>query len=230
MSINRKASKKTGEIANVENLERINFKRYLEYYGDRRLTQRLLKGRTIKPCGKECWEYGEMIARSFNHGSFVNFKDLMDDKDFLIYIAGITPNPTECANYFYIYVNQYLKKDEEFKYELLKAIYANENVFKLEDINVIVEFCHFEKENEKIKNDESVRLMLEDRLYQLDYGPSKKHIDDDYVFGGSKHIENCEKTRDSVRLGLRELISTFAGAEKEETIDDIRDSIDIKFF
>ena len=153
--INRKASKKHCEVAVLPTIsqDRINFERYLENYGDRRLMMRLAHGRKVKPCGKECWEYGFVIAESTDHGSFKNFKHLMNDKDFLLAIATITPNPTVCDNYFYIYVNQYLKKDSSFKLELLKQIYMNENVYLLNDINVIVNFCKFQKENEILLSD-----------------------------------------------------------------------------
>ena len=152
--INRKASKKQCEIeVTMANRGKENFERYLESYGDRRLMMRLAHGRKVKPCGKECWEYGFVIAEGLDHGSFKNFKHLMNDKDFLLAIAIITPNPTECANYFYIYVNPYLKKDSTFKLELLKQIYMNENVYQLNDINIIVDFCKFQKENEILLND-----------------------------------------------------------------------------
>lgn len=235
MAINRKACKKQSEIKFPENNSKIVFDRYIDYYGDDRLTKRLLKGRTVKPCGKECWEYGMMIAKGFNHSSFVNFKELMDDKDFLIAIASITPNPTECVNYFYLYINPYLKKDENFRYEFLKAIYSNDNVYKLEDIKLIVDFCGLEKENKKIKDDESVRLMLEDRLFQLDNGyySNNKNID----FGMTKEEltsatnEDFKDVKDSVRMGLKDILSTFKTEIKtEETLDDIRNSIGIQFF
>ena len=127
-----------------------------------------------------------------------------------------------------------MKKDENFKYEFLKAIYSNDNVYKLEDIKLIVEFCGLEKEDEKIKDDESVRLMLEDRLFQLDNGyySNNKNID----FGMSKEEltlasnDDFKDLKDGARSGLRNILSTFKKEVKEETLDDIRDSIDFQIF
>lgn len=164
MSINRRASKKHCEITSVEDYGNERYEDYIEHYGERRLVQRILKGRMVKPCDRECWEYGKMIAETYNHISFKNFTELMDDKDFLIEIAKLTPKPTECANYFWLYVNPYLKKDKQFRLELLKAIYLNESVYELDVINTVVEFCGFEQENSQLVTDIGLRNSLETRL------------------------------------------------------------------
>ena len=201
MSINRKASKKHSEIVEVSNLGNERFEDYIEHYGDRRLVQRLLKGRIVKPCDRECWEYGKMIAETYNHASFKNFTELMDDKEFLIEIAKLTPKPTECANYFWLYVNPYLKKDKQFRLDLLRAIYLNESVYELDVINTVIEFCGFEQENSQlVSSDINLRNSLEGRL--------------------------ANNYNEQVRKGLVEILNTFK--IKEEL--DLRQLIEMEFF
>ena len=96
--------------------ERSNFDIYVEHYTDKRLFLRLVHKRKIKPCGRECKEYGRLIANEFSdHSSFENFPDLMNDKEFLLEIAKTSRNPATCRIYFYDYINPYLKKDDSFK-------------------------------------------------------------------------------------------------------------------
>ena len=109
MKISHKANKRINNPSE-------NYSEYLKgRNGERRLIKRLNNGRKIKPCGRECEEHGLLIAKGYNHSSFENFKDLMDNKEFVLKIVGLTPNPVECENYFYKYVNKFLKKDKVFK-------------------------------------------------------------------------------------------------------------------
>ena len=64
----------------------------------------------------------------------------------ILNIAKTSTNPADCEIYFYDYVNSYLKAREDFRLKFLKAVYLNKNVYKLEDINAIVEYCGFENE------------------------------------------------------------------------------------
>ena len=59
--------------------------------GDKRLINRILNGRKVKPCGRECREYGLMIAEQLNHGSFVNFTELMNDEGNNIFVYKLDP-------------------------------------------------------------------------------------------------------------------------------------------
>ena len=201
MSINRKASKKHSQIEEVQDVENLSYERYIENFGEKRLVNRLLKGRVVKPCGRECREYGLKIAETLNHTSFINFKELMNDKEFLIEAANITPKPTEIINYFWLYVNPYLKNDDKFKLEFLKSVYLNENVYELEVINIFVDFCGLKKENEILLQDKEVKMHFEKMLNQCSKG----------------------KRRNSII----EVLNTFN--VKEEEID-LRDLIDIQFF
>ena len=124
-----------------------NFEGYVNAYGTKRLINRIIAGRKVMPCGMECHEFGFLIAQESNHGSFMNFDELMNDADFLVAAAKITPNPLDCENYMYFWVNKYLKKNSAFKLAFLKSIYLNENVYKLEDIKLIVSSLGLEHEN-----------------------------------------------------------------------------------
>ena len=119
----------------------------------RRLVERIMKGRKVKPCGRECYEYGKLIAESYNHSSFENFSELMNDSDFLLDMAKITPNPVMCESYFYEFINDYLKRDGKFRLQFLKNVYLNVNVFKKVDIDWVVNTYELEKENEILLTD-----------------------------------------------------------------------------
>ena len=148
-----KKSKNAMKVSHVEERfqkknNRFGYEDYVERYTDKRIFLRLVRKHAIKPCGKECWDKGALIANQFNnHQSFKNFPDLMNDEDFILSIAKTSINPAECEIYFYDYVNPYLKAKDDFKLKFLKAVYLNKNVYKLEDINTIVKYCGFEKEN-----------------------------------------------------------------------------------
>lgn len=223
MAFNRKASKKHSEFTYVENRGEICFDRYIRKYGEKRLMNRILNGRSVNPCDMECEKFACMVAKNFNHSGLENFKFLMNDKEFLIKLAKITPNPIMCENYFYLYVNPYLKKDASFRLNFLKAIYMNENVYKLEDINSINELCGFEKENEQLLNDEGFRILFEKRIEN--FKQTKKlqyHLSglDKEEVKNYKVLSNEEKVHSmNVLKGLYEILQTFAVVEKTEEIE-----------
>lgn len=187
--------------------------------GDERLVNRIIDGRNVKPCGRECREYGLIIAQNLNHGSFQNFNELMNDEEFILEIALITPNPTECENYFYQYVNPYLQKKSDFRLAFLKQIYLNANVYKLKDINLIVEWCGFEKENQIILKDLGFKKLIEKRIEEINYqdmieyncsGADEKELRQ-YKVKANEFKVLCE----NMVKGLQEIYSTFAGEKKE---------------
>ena len=95
---------------------RNKFEDYVDKFTDKRLFLRLVWGRSVKPCGRECCEYGYLIANEFsNHSSFENFPELMNDEEFLLKIARTSRNPAECPIYFYDYVNEHLKRNNNFR-------------------------------------------------------------------------------------------------------------------
>lgn len=192
--------------------------------GDRRLVNRILDGRKVKPCGRECREYGYLIASNLNHGSFQNFKELMNDEEFILKIARLTPNPTECENYFYQYINPYLLAKPEFRLAFLKQIYLNENVYKLKDLKLIVEWCGLTKENEIILQDKVFKKLFKKRISELDYqdmieykcsGLDEKELHD-YKVKSNEYKVMCE----NMLKGLKEILATFAGEEKKNEQED----------
>ena len=219
-----KVSHKIRKTTKYMNSQEENFSNYLTAYGDKRLINRLLCGRSVKPCGKECRDYGIMIARHNNHSSFKNFSELMNDREFVLEIAKITPNPTECDNYFYMYVNKFLKKSADFRLEFLKAIYFNENVYKLEDINLIVERCGFEKENEILLNDIEFKNAFDARIAAIDYQDRIEYHcsgEDEKELHDYKVKANCLKVLcDNMVKGLTEISKSFKVGQKEEDAED----------
>ena len=133
-------------------MERFSYDDYVEKYGDKRVFLRLVRKMAVKPCGEEKPSKGELIANQFNnHKSFKNFPELMNNEEYILNIARTSVNPAECEIYFYDYVNPYLKAKDDFRLKFLKAIYFNKNVYKLEDLNAIIEYCGFENENKRTK-------------------------------------------------------------------------------
>ena len=188
--------------------------------GDKRLVNRILDGRKVKPCGRECREYGLLIASHLNHGSFENFTELMNDEEFILEIAKITPNPTECENYFYQYVNSYIKKKADFRLKFLKAVYLNESVYKLDDINLIVDWCELREENEIILSDKAFKKVFMQRLENLNNfempeyhcsGEDEKELHDYKVMANEQKVL-CE----NMKKGLTQILNTFVKTEEKE--------------
>lgn len=206
----------------------IRFEEFLNgRLGDKRLVNRILDGRKVKPCGRECREFGLLIAQNLNHGSFQNFTELMNDEEFILEIARMTPNPTECDNYFYQYVNPYLRSNQEFRLKFLKAVYLNDSVYKLADIKLIVEWCGLEEENEMLLQDVSFKRELEHRLEELDNqecleyhcsGEDEKELHD-YKVNNNEH----KVMRENMKKGLNEIISTFVKTENNKQVEEPKD-------
>ena len=201
--------------------QRENFEKYVQKFTDKRLFLRLVWGRKVKPCGRECREYGYLIVKDFsNHSSLENFKELLDDEEFLLEAARISRNPAECPIFFYDYINTHLKKNKDFRLKFLKSIYMNDNVYKLDDLNTIVEYLQMEKENETILSDLEFRRILEKRLTELDYreqleyhcsGDNEKELRKFKIKANEikVHYENMKK-------GLEGILNTFTVGEKKK--------------
>ncbi len=190
-----------------------------------RLHKRINSGRRVSPCGKECHKFGFVIAQSFNHSSFQKFDELMNDEEFLIQAAGMTPNPVECTNYMYFWVNNFLKKKTEFKLAFLKAIYLNENVYKLEDINTIVDALGLRHENKILLADDAFMEEFKKRIDGVSYqdmieyhcsGEDKEELHDYKV-----QANNYKVLCDNITKGLMEILKTFKGYKEEEKQEEI---------
>jgi len=55
----------------------------------------------------------------------------MDDRDFVIEIAKLTPNPLTVENYYFDYIHPKIRYDKNFKLEFLKNIYLNDDVYTI---------------------------------------------------------------------------------------------------
>ncbi|MBO5954819.1 MAG: hypothetical protein J6Q13_02475 [Clostridia bacterium] len=200
-------------------MERFSYEDYVERYTDKRVFLRLVRKHAVKPCGKECWDKGKLIANQFNnHKSFKNFPELMDDEEFVLSIAKTSINPAECEIYFYDYVNPYLRARDDFKLKFLKAVYLNKNVYKLKDINTIVEYCGFQKENKMILADLEFRRILEQRLKHLD-----EQMQLEYHCSGEDEKElrkykikanELKVLCDNMKKGLTQILNSFTVGEE----------------
>ena len=196
-----------------------NFEQYIDKFTDKRLFLRLVWGRSVKPCGRECREYGYLIANEFsNHTSFKNFPTLMNDKEFLLEIAKTSRNPATCPIYFYDYINPYLKKDNDFRLQFLKQIYLNDNVYTLEDMNTIVEYLGMQKENEKILSNLEFRRLFEERIEKL----SEEHLEYHCSGEDEKELRKFKIKANELKVlienkkrGLTEILNSFTVGEKK---------------
>ena len=199
--------------------ERFSYEDYVKRYSDKRVFLRLVRKMAVKPCGEEKRLKGELIANQFNnHKSFKNFPNLMNDEEFILNIAKTSINPATCEIYFYDYVNPYLKARDDFRLKFLKAIYMNKNVYTLEDLNTIIEYCGFEKENEIILSDLNSRRKLENRLNKLDEEMQLEYHcsgDDEKELRRYKIKANEMKVLcDNMKKGLTEILNTFKVGKK----------------
>lgn len=198
-----------------------NFIRHLATYGRESLLLKIVKGTRLKPCGMECTEFGLVIAESNNHSSFENFHELMGDTVFVLTAARLTPNPAECENYFYQYVDSHIKKRADFRLKFLKEIYLNDNIYKLEHIDYVVELCDLKKENEIILHDKEFKALIIKRLNDICFeeereeyhcsGEDKKELHNYKVKANDVKIY-CE----NLRNGLMEIIKSFKCKTDEE--------------
>jgi len=216
-----------GDRKNLKRIERDMFHDYVDRCGDDRLLMRIVHGRNVKPCGRECWDYGIKIAEGLNHGSFRNFHELMNDREFILKIASITPNPVDCENYFYYFVNEYIKSDAGFRLEFLKAIYLNENIFKLDDINLIVSSCGLEQENEIVLKDLNFKRKLKKRLEGLcvqDVVPYNCSGEDRKELHDYKVRANETKVLfENIRKGIDEILKSFTCNDPDEKKEEVKE-------
>ena len=129
-----------------------------------RVRKAITAGRAIKCKSKSGKDLGLLIASMSDHTSFVNFPELMDDADFILEAAKISPNPLEVNNYFVQYINEILICNGAFRIELLRAIYANPNVYNYDDISSILTKLDLVEENNVLLKDVAFKAMIEEKL------------------------------------------------------------------
>ena len=184
-----------------------------------RVSKRLEEGRAIKPCGKECHAWGDMIIKSTNHISMINSKELVDDEEFLLHAARITPNPRECSNFFYEFVNEYLKKSPKFRMNFLKSLFLNIHILTRRDILVFVDAYDFNEEYEILTKDEEFKKELKQAFKDTAAAPDYV-IYDGKSWGSTKRKYNNYKIASDAKLRLKDLLSSFEEIKKYKISKD----------
>jgi len=205
------------EIKKYQNPEE-EYSTYVDKFSDRRLLARLINGRKVKPCGRECHEHGFLIAEGWHHSSFENFPELMNDEEFILAAAERTPNPVDCGNYFYLYVNHHLRRKSEFRLKFLKQVYLNLNVNRLEDINLIVESLDLQNENKMILNDLEFKKLIEQKfnkiLKKMDLEYHCSGIDKKELRKYKIKVNDLKIMLENIKKGLTDIINSFNVGEK----------------
>jgi len=188
----------------------------------------------VSPRGLECHEFGFLIAQRFHHRSFINFKELMNDEDFLIAAAKITPNPVDCINYMYFWIDNRLKSKSEFRLKYLKQIFLNENVYKLKDIKLIVESCGFEHELKLLLADVEFMQEFKKRLEEVSNNTVLEfHCsgdDENELHDYKVQANNYRVLCDNIKNGLTEILKSFTcfveeDKEEKETEKEIQEYV-----
>ena len=108
--------------------------------------------------------------------------------------------------------------------KFLKAIYLNENVFKLNDIETIVEYCEMQKENETILSDLEFRRILEKRLTELDYREQLEYHcsgqDEKELRKYKVRANEIKVYYENMKKGLEEILNSFKVGEKKKTNEE----------
>ena len=209
--------------------EKERYESFILNGGAERVEKNVRAGRAIKPCGRECREFGYLIISYFNHSSFQNFSRLMNDREFILTCASISPDPKECKNYFYNYVNNNLKRDKKFRLQFLKAIYLNKNVYTIESIYWFVEEFGFQEENKKILADLEFKKEVEARLaeefempkYDLD-GNDRKKLREYKILRNDTKVKNANH-----KTGIERLLDQFA-KEKPKEFSRLETLVDVE--
>lgn len=220
-----------GKVSSKDEEQQQRYESFIMNGGEEKFEKKVKAGRVIKPCGRECREFGYLIIRQLNHSSFQNFTRLMNDREFILECASMSPDPKECKNYFYIYVNKNLKRDKKFRLQFLKAIYLNKNVYTIESIDWFVTEFGFQKENEKILADLEFKKKFENRLTE-EFDMPKYHFDgnDRRKLREYKIMRNDTKIKNANhRAGIKKLLALFA-KEKPAEYSSFDDSIDFGDF
>lgn len=174
----------------------------------RRVKNRIYNGAAIKPCDYDQKLLGRLIISQQNHISFVNFPNLMNDKEYVLELAQTSLNPLDCYNYFYSYINPNLTKKSSFRYEFVCALFLNQNIYKAEDLEKIIGYLGLDKEMKKAKKDGKLKQQVLDRLFGLEQQP----LTTKYTYGGEcpKELRNYKITRNNEQTLLKNQIEGVA--------------------
>ena len=178
-----------------------------------RVSKRIEDGRAVKPCGKECHAWGDMIINSTNHISMINSEYLVDDEEYLLHAARITPNPRECSNFFYEFVNEYLKKNPKFRLNFLKSLFLNVHILTKRDILTFVNAYEFNEEYNLISKDEEFKKELKKAFADVASAPDYV-IYDGQSWSSTRRKYSDYKIASDAKLRLKDLLSVFEEVKK----------------
>ena len=195
-----------------------------------RIERNLRNGKTVKPCGRECHSWGNMIIVTSDHSSMKHSKSLINDREFLLNAGYKTASPRNCKNFFYSYINKYLKKDENFRLAFLRALYLNDNLFTNEDIMYFVETFHFEKENKILTKDYELFTAIKEKFneYFMSIPLKWENIDEKNAIRRYVKYNNKANSEYEERLtSLLSLFKDFFKVEKKEKSKTSKDNENI---
>ena len=154
-----------------------------------------------------------MIIKSTNHISMINSKELVDDEEFLLHAAKITPNPRECSNFFYEFVNEYLKKSPKFRLNFLKSLFLNIHILTRRDIRVFVDAYDFNEEYETLTKDEEFKKEVKQVFKDVTSAPDYVIYDGKSWCSTKRKYDNYKVASDA-KLRLKDLLSCFEEIKK----------------
>ena len=212
------------EIVNNKNYK-YNSK-LLEGVALRRIMPRIYNGTAIKPCNYDEKKLGRKIISQQYHISFKNFPNLMNDEAFVLELARTSLNPLDCFDYFYEFVDSYLKRKSSFRYAFVCALFLNDDIYKVNDLVKIVDCLGLEKEYQKAKTDSSLKQQVKDRIAKLEH-----HAFGKYTYSGDcpKELRKYKMSRNDEQIlvnnqidGVKEILRLFSclTAEEQREKDD----------
>ncbi len=181
-----------------------------------RIERNLRNGRTVKPCGRECHSWGHMIIATSDHSSMKYAKSLVNDREFLLKAGRKTASPRNCKNFFYGYINKYLRMDENFRLSFLRALYLNDNLFTSEDIMCFVETFHFEKENRILTKDYELFTAIKEKFNEYFTSIPLKWDNIDEKNAVRRYVKYNNKVNNEYEERLASLLSLFKDFFKVE--------------
>ena len=126
----------------------------------------------------------------------------------ILHIATITPNPRECYDFFYNYVNEYLKKSPSFRLKFLKALFLNIHILTRRDIITFVEYYGFDEEYQILTRDEEFKNELKKAFADVSSTPDYVRYDG-ISWGSTRRKYSDYKIASDAKLRLKDLLSSF---------------------
>lgn len=184
------------------------------------IRRRIEMGRCIKRTDKSQEVIADTIIKTDNHASIQNFPEILDDEELMLKFAKITPNPLECSDYFYEFINEHLTEKKDFRTNFLRNIYLNDNVYTLADVSRIIELYDFKSENVDLLFDEDLRNKLMTRLGHVQTFPK---FDPDKYENDKKYRRERDALVELNRIkeaGLKGIISKFDEVQKDQSVEE----------